>query len=103
MPASEFQKKALSFAAIFAITAALLATLPLVETWLQMNFLPQFGLRFTFESNWQLAAESADITTLAPMAPAWARAAVGCVDLGDRFAVLVDPAQLIVPFQAIAA
>ena len=50
-----------------------------------------------------VAAEIAYITTLAPMAPAWARAAIGCVDLGDRFAVLVDPAQLIVPFQAIAA
>ena len=50
-----------------------------------------------------VAAEIGDITMLAPMAPAWARAAIGCVDLGDRFAVLVDPAQLIVPLQAIAA
>ena len=50
-----------------------------------------------------VAAEIAEVTKLAPMVPAWARAAIGCVDLGDRFAVLVDPAQLVVPIHAIAA
>lgn len=42
--------------------AAVLATLPLLETWLQVDLLPQFGYRFTFESNWQLAGDATDMT-----------------------------------------
>ncbi len=62
MPASEFQKKGLTFIAVFAAMAAVLAALPLFETRLQTDFLPQFGLHFTLDSNWQLAADSADMT-----------------------------------------
>ncbi|MEP6945784.1 MAG: mechanosensitive ion channel family protein [Acidobacteriota bacterium] len=62
MAASEFQKKALTFIAVFVVMAAILAALPLVETWLQTEFLPQFGLHFTLGSSWDLTSESADMT-----------------------------------------
>lgn len=62
MPASEFQKRAISFIIVFGLMAAVLAGLPLVETWLQLEFLPQFGFTFVNDGRWQLAADSVDMT-----------------------------------------
>jgi small-conductance mechanosensitive channel/CRP-like cAMP-binding protein len=61
MAASEFQKRALTFIAVFAAMAAVLALLPILETWLQTDLLPRFGYRFTLESSWQLAGDPADM------------------------------------------
>ena len=62
MPASEFQKKAVTFIAVFALISVVLAILPFVETWLQSEFLPEFGFMFTGDGKWKLAADSIDMT-----------------------------------------
>ncbi|MBP6003118.1 MAG: mechanosensitive ion channel family protein [Pyrinomonadaceae bacterium] len=65
MPASEFQKKATSFVVVFGLLAVALTVLPLVENWLQISFLPQFGFTFVAGNGWKLTEESAAVMTTA--------------------------------------
>lgn len=57
MAASEFQKRALFFVIFSGAIIIVLAGLPLVESWLQSDFLPRFGLKF--KGGWQLDTENA--------------------------------------------
>ena len=57
MPATELQKKAISFVIITGIAVLLLTTLPAVESWLRLSVLTEFGM--TFQQGWELTPESA--------------------------------------------
>jgi small-conductance mechanosensitive channel/CRP-like cAMP-binding protein len=52
MAATEFRRRALFFIVFAGVIVIILTGLPLVESWLQSEFLPQFGLKYT--GNWQL-------------------------------------------------
>lgn len=68
MPASEFQKRAISFILQFGLISIVLAGMPLLENWLQTDFLPQFGFHFVVNAAWQLTPESAAVMTVATYA-----------------------------------
>lgn len=56
MASTEFRRRALFFVVFAGIVVVILMALPLFESWLQHEFLPQFGL--VFKSGWQLDTDS---------------------------------------------
>ena len=59
MAATELQKRSVFLVVFIGLSVLILLVLPIIELWLQMSILPQFGMVFT--KGWELTAESGEM------------------------------------------